>query len=141
LEEWKILEFVYSYQAKALIFQCSNLTLLQFLMTTKETFTDLALSFSNTEQTAHFERIGFKVIGKRMYATYLERDNTANVFLSVAEQKVFCRIDKKNIYPVPNKWGEKGATTLVLDNLSTEIISEALLSAYNEVVKPKKGKG
>jgi len=44
----------------------------------------------------------------------------------------------KNIYPVPNKWGEKGATTFELDTVPKEIVMEALLSAYNEVKKPKK---
>ena len=39
------------------------------------------------------------------------------------------------IYPVPNKWGEKGATTFELGKLPREVIMEALLSAYNEVVK------
>ncbi|MES1223889.1 MAG: MmcQ/YjbR family DNA-binding protein, partial [Bacteroidota bacterium] len=71
----------------------------------------MALSFPGTEQKPHFERIGFKVTGKRMFATYLDKNNTANIFLTPAEQYVFCEMDSKNIYPIPNKWGEKGATT------------------------------
>ena len=102
-----------------------------------KTFQDLALSFPNTEQVPHFERIGFKITGRRMFTTYLEKDNTANIFLTPAEQKLFCRIDKKNIYPVPNKWGEKGATTFELNKVKREIVQEALISAYNEVVKNK----
>jgi hypothetical protein len=39
---------------------------------------------------------------------------------------------------VPNKWGEKGATTFVLDKLEPEVVMEALLSAYKEVMKPSK---
>ena len=72
-----------------------------------------------------------------MFATYLDKDNTANIFLTPVEQTVFCKIDK-NIYPVPNKWGEKGATTFELDTVAKEIVMEALLSAYNEVKKPKR---
>lgn len=106
-------------------------------MITAETFASMALSFAGVEQTAHFDRIGFKLIGRRMFATYLERDNTANIFLSPQEQAVFCKIDARNIYPVPNKWGEKGATTFVLDKVSKKIVLEALLSAYNEVMKKK----
>src|SRR5262245_20478198 len=101
-------------------------------------FQGLALSFPNTEQVPHFERMGFKITGRRMYATYLEKNNTANIFLSPPEQKLFCRMDKKNIYPVPNKWGEKGATTFELNSVAKELVSEALLSAYNEIIKPKK---
>src|SRR5215467_9347755 len=100
-------------------------------------FQDMALSFPNTEQVPHFDRLGFKVTGRRMFATYLEKNNTATIFLTPAEQKLFCRIDKKNIYPVPNKWGEKGATTFELDEVVREIVMEALLSAYNEIIYPK----
>lgn len=106
-------------------------------MITEETFKIMALSFNATEQTPHFERTGFKVIGKRMFATYLARDNTANIFLTPKEQRLFCQMDAKNIYPVPNKWGEKGATTFELNEVQQEFVLEALLSAYNEVLKSK----
>ena len=101
-------------------------------------FRDMALSFPHTEQVPHFERVGFKIIGKRMFTTYLEKNNTANIFLTPAEQKLFCKIAKTNIYPVPNKWGEKGATTFELNSVSREILMEALLSAYNEIIKPNR---
>jgi hypothetical protein len=98
-------------------------------------FAEMALAFPGTEQVAHFERVGFKVIGKRMFTTYLEKDNTANIFLTPAEQAIFCQMDK-GIYPVPNKWGEKGATTFELDRVPRHIVQEALLSAYKKVIKP-----
>ncbi len=107
-------------------------------MISEKAFKELALSFPGTEQTPHFERIGFKPTGKRMFATYLAENNTANIFLIPEEQRVFCKMDATNIYPVPNKWGEKGATTFVLNKLPKELILEALLSAYNEVVKSGK---
>lgn len=106
-------------------------------MITGEKFMELALSFPGTTQKPHFERTGFSVIGKRMFATYLAKDNTANIFLTPQEQAVFCKMDSKNIYPVPNKWGEKGATTFELKKVPKEFVSEALLSAYNEVKKRK----
>jgi predicted DNA-binding protein (MmcQ/YjbR family) len=107
-------------------------------MITGKLFTQMALSFPGTEQNPHFERTGFKITGKRMFATYLEKDNTANIFLTPKEQKVFCKMDSENIFPVPNKWGEKGATTFLLDQVKKEFVTEALLSAYNEIVKPEK---
>jgi hypothetical protein len=114
-------------------------------MITGELFAQMALSFPGSEKVPHFERVGFKVTGKRMYATYLEQDNTANIFLTPVEQSVFCQMQEA-IYPVPNKWGEKGATTFELNNVPQHIIMEALLSAYNEVIKskgtkPKRKKG
>ncbi|HET6256739.1 MAG TPA: MmcQ/YjbR family DNA-binding protein [Puia sp.] len=102
-----------------------------------ENFAKMALSFPGAEQVPHFERIGFKVSGKRMFSTYLARDNTANIFLTPQEQAVFCKMHKA-IYPVPNKWGEKGATTFELNTVPGNIVTEALLSAYNEVVPPRK---
>jgi hypothetical protein len=107
-------------------------------MINKKSFSAMALSFNGTEQTPHFDRIGFKVIGKRMFATYLEKDNTANIFLTLDEQKLFCEISAQSIYPVPNKWGEKGATTFDLNQVPEEVITEALRSAYDEVIKSKK---
>jgi hypothetical protein len=108
------------------------------VMISMKEFQSMALSFPHTEQVPHFERIGFKIIGKRMFSTYLEKDNTANVFLTTKEQKLFCKIDSTNIYPVPNKWGEKGATTFALNAVSKEILMEALVSAYNGVLQQKK---
>ena len=107
-------------------------------MITAETFSQMALSFAGTEAVTHFDRVGFKVIGKRMFASYLDKDNTANVFLTPGEQAVFCQMATVGIYPVPNKWGEKGATTFELKSVPKEVIMEALLSAYKEVMKRKK---
>lgn len=59
---------------------------------TKNEFADLALSFPETETKSHFERIGFRIVRKRMYATYLERDHSSNIFLTPDEQSVFCEM-------------------------------------------------
>lgn len=107
-------------------------------MVSIDTFVKMALSFPGTAQQPHFERIGFKVIGKKMFATCLPSEITANIFLTSTEQRLFCKIDTENIYPVPNKWGEKGATTFVLQHLPEEIVMEALISAYQNVVAVKK---
>jgi len=73
-----------------------------------------------------------------MFASYFEENNTTNIFLTPKEQAVFCEMDAVNIYPVPNKWGQKGATTFELNKVSREVIMEALISAYKEVLKSKK---
>lgn len=101
-------------------------------MTQKE-FEDLALSFPGAESRPHFDRTGFRVTGKRMFATYLEQDHSANIFLTPGEQAAFCAA-APGIYPVPNKWGEKGATTFLLSQVPREIVREALLSAYDSVI-------
>lgn len=105
-------------------------------MITENAFIEMALSFPGTGQVPHFDRIGFKVTKRRMFATYLAKDNTCNIFLKPAEQKVFCKMHK-TIYPVPNKWGEHGATTFELASVPKEIVMEALLSAYNDTLTKK----
>jgi hypothetical protein len=107
-------------------------------MISENTFIKMALSFPGTGQTPHFDRVGFKVTGKRMFATYLSKNNTANIFLTPEEQRIFCKMSVGNIYPVPNKWGEKGATTFELNKVAKEVVLEGLLSAYSEVMKSKK---
>lgn len=107
-------------------------------MTTENQFIKMALSLPGTEQVTHFDRIGFKVAGRRMYATYLADDHTTNIFLSVKDQAFFCNRHDEGIYPVPNKWGEKGATTFDLQLVPREIVMEALLTAYDATVKRKK---
>jgi len=104
----------------------------------EDTFTEMALSFPGAEQKPHFDRIGFRVTGKRMFATYLALDNTANIFLTPNEQALFCAMDTLNIYPVANKWGEKGATTFQLNHVAKELVMEALMSAYNDIFRSGK---
>jgi hypothetical protein len=94
-------------------------------MITGDTFMKMALSFPGTESKPHFERIGIKVIGKRMFTTYLSENNSANIFLKPEDQYLFCKIDGKNIYPVPNKWGLTGANLDLnfLETLSSNLSS------------------
>ena len=100
-------------------------------------FRTMALEFAGAETVPHFERTGFKAAKRRMFATYLESDNTANIFLSPDEQSTFCKIDPVNIFPVPNKWGEKGATTFRIAHLDASIVREALASAYTETLQSR----
>ena len=100
---------------------------------TGDEFREMALQFAGTETAPHFDRVAFKVVKRRSFATYLETDNTANIFLTPEEQNAFCRMDKKNIFPVPNKWGDKGATTFVLNRVDPTLVREALMSAYSNI--------
>jgi hypothetical protein len=111
-----------------------------FIMISELQYIRIALAFPNTEQVKHFDRIGFKVRGKRMFSTYLDRNNTTNLFLTPAQQKHYCEKDPDNFYPVPNKWGERGATTVELDTISRDLLIKALTVAYQEVNMPKEKK-
>jgi hypothetical protein len=107
-------------------------------MVSAETFKQIALSFENTEANPHFNRAAFKVTNKRIFATLLEEDDTANIVLSITDQQIYCSFDKNAVYPVPNKFGLHGWTTFELKKLPVELISDALLTAYNDVINKKK---
>ena len=107
-------------------------------MTTEE-FKDLALSFPGTISMPHFDRLAFKVEGKRMFATLHEKTESANIVLTVREQQLFCELGE-GIYPVPNKWGTKGWTTFEIKTVERAVLLEALKSAYEDVLNVKKKK-
>ena len=104
-----------------------------------EEFKNMALSFQGTLSRPHFDRTAFKVKGKRIFATLHEENESANIVLSIPEQELFCAMDKA-IYPVPNKWGAHGWTTFELKRTDSSIILDALNSAYQDVLKSRKGK-
>ncbi|WP_192346326.1 MmcQ/YjbR family DNA-binding protein [Algoriphagus sp. Y33] len=106
-------------------------------MITSESFAQMALSLPGTERAPHFDRTAFKVTKRRIFASLHEKSNSANLALSLEEQSAFCEYEPEAIYPVPNKWGEKGWTTFELDKVSKEVLYEALTSAYSEITKHK----
>ena len=101
-------------------------------------FKKLALSLDGTEAKPHFDRTAFKVTGKTIFATLHEESKTANIKLSIIDQSVFCCFNKDAVYPVLNKWGLQGWTTFELNKVPTELISDALQTAYNTVLQKKK---
>ncbi len=105
-------------------------------MVSIKTFRELALSFPETTEEAHFEKTSFRV-KKKIFATYDAVNNRACVKLSEMDQHVFSKADKSNIYPVDNKWGKQGWTFIELTKVKKELFAEALTSAYCEVA-PKK---
>ncbi len=95
-------------------------------------FRKLALSFPDTSEQPHFEKSSFRV-GKRIFATYDEKNNRACLKLSEIDQDVFSVFDKTIIYPVPNKWGKQGWTLVELSKINVAMFKNALTKAYWEV--------
>lgn len=93
------------------------------------TFIKKALGFAGVSDSPHFEKTSFRR-GKRIFATLSPGKNIACVKLSIAEQSVFCQVNKDWIYPVPNKWGLQGWTNINLGGISMELCSEILNAAY-----------
>lgn len=104
----------------------------------RDQFSELALSFPNTAAAPHFERTAFKVINKNIFATLHADGTTANLKLSPADQSVYCLVNKGLIYPVNNKWGLHGWTTFEIISIEKELMYDALLTAYDNVLRTKK---
>lgn len=104
-------------------------------MVTAETFRQLALAFPDTSEQPHFDKQAFKV--KKIFATLDLKINRACLMLSEIDQSVFCAFDKDVIYPVPNKWGKKGATYVELKAVRKDMLKDALHQAYLTCITPK----
>lgn len=107
---------------------------------TSAAFHTLALSFPFAEASPRFEKIAFKIKGRKIFATLDEVKAVAVVKLSPVDQSVFCDFGKDSVYPVPNKWGTQGWTTFELKNLSKEFLHDALSTAYQQTVEGNKSK-
>ena len=83
---------------------------------TIDEFRTLALTLPMAIEKPHFDRASFRVDAPRgkTIATLLEKDVTANVFLSPEEQAMLIAAEPGIFSKVANKWGDKGATTIEL---------------------------
>ena len=104
---------------------------------TNSEFRSLVHLLENTEESPHFERIAFKVVKKRIFATLHEESSTVNMKLSEGDQSAFATLGKGAVYPVPNKWGLQGWTTFELKKLPKALIKDALDVAYQDVFKKR----
>ena len=98
---------------------------------------ELALSFEDAMELPHFELTSFR-INKKIFATMDEKENRMCLMLTPMDQSVFCAYDKAVMYPVPNKWGQKGATYVNLKKVRLSMLKDAMNQAYQS--KNKKSK-
>lgn len=111
-------------------------------MVTVDVFKQIALSFPKAMEKPHFDRTGFRVDAPKgkMFATLLSDGSSANLMLSREEQDMLCAAEPSMFFPVPNKWGENGATTLTLAAADETTTRSALQMAWNRAA-PAKLKG
>ena len=99
-------------------------------MITPEQAREMALALEATDEKSHFNRIAFTV-KKKIFATLSFDDKTLNLMFSPELQFIYCPPQSEVIYPVPNKWGAKGATTIYLPKATKALVQSALKDAYN----------
>jgi hypothetical protein len=107
-------------------------------MVSIETVRQLALSFEEAVELPHFEKTSFRV-NKKIFATMDEKKKLVCLLLTPVDQSVFCTYDKSVIYPVPNKWGLKGATYVQLQKIPKKMLKDALAVAYCTVAPKNLG--
>ncbi|MCR9078693.1 MAG: MmcQ/YjbR family DNA-binding protein [Hyphomonadaceae bacterium] len=106
---------------------------------TVDEFRALALSLPQAIEKPHFERASFRVDAPRgkTIATLLEQDASANVFLTVEEQEMLIGAEPNVFSKVPNKWGDKGATTIALSAVDETTALSALKMSWRHAAPPK----
>jgi hypothetical protein len=85
-------------------------------MTTENQLRAIALAFPHALEKPHFDRAGFRVdVPKgKMFCTLAAGAETCNVFLRPEEQAMLVGAEPDIFFKVPNKWGDKGATSIRL---------------------------
>lgn len=106
---------------------------------TVDEFRTMALSLPHAIEKPHFDRASFRVDAPRgkTIATLLEANATANVFLSVEEQEMLIGAEPQVFSKVPNKWGDKGATTIALAAADETTALSALKMSWRHAAPPK----
>lgn len=95
----------------------------------------IALSLAGTVEAPHFDRTAFKV--RRIYVTLAPDGKTANLMLTPDEQALKCLVAPEIYAPVPNAWGQNGATTVTLAKIGARELRAALEMAWAHAVATK----
>ena len=97
-------------------------------------FRRIALALEGAVEGAHFGHADFRV-GNRIFATlgYPDRSH-GMVGLTPDQQRAHLREHPKVFLPVKGKWGEQGATLVLLRFADEETLGEALTLAWQNAV-------
>jgi hypothetical protein len=102
---------------------------------TAASFRKLALALPGAEEGGHMSHPDFRV-GGRIFATLgYPRAGWAAVMLTPEDQAVLVAIKPKAFVPVKGKWGEQGATNIILRYASVPPVRDALEAAYEARVR------
>src|SRR5579862_9707372 len=96
---------------------------------TADQFRKLALKLPGAVEASHMKHPDFRIDGK-IFATLGYPDQQhAMVKLTPAQQRRFLRMAPKMFKPCSGKWGERGATNVILRAARVGVIREALGAA------------
>ena len=105
-------------------------------MVDMETARQMALALPGAIELPHFGIPSFRV-NKKIFSTLWTHENKMMVKLPLIQQAIFHSFDPPIFYPVPNKYGDSGATLVELARVPKEMLQDALNVAYEAVGKKK----
>ncbi|HMN42500.1 MAG TPA: MmcQ/YjbR family DNA-binding protein [Phycisphaerales bacterium] len=100
-------------------------------------FRRIALSFPDTEESAHMGHPDFRV-RNRIFASLLgDKEQTAMVKLTPDQQAAFMTQHPTALSPASGAWGRAGATMITLKSIRAAPLKHALLAAWRNTA-PKR---
>lgn len=108
-------------------------------MTRPEELRAEALSLPRAMERPHFDWASFRVDAPKgkIFCTLPPHHEFSNVFLTVDEQQMLCAAEPDIFFPVPNKWGEKGATSIRLAACDLVTLRSALTLSWRHAAPAK----
>ncbi len=98
-----------------------------------------ALALPRAFERPHFDWASFRVDAPkgRIFCTLPPHHEFSNVFLTPEEQRMLCEAEPAIFFPVPNKWGEKGATSIRLKACDGVTLKSALVMSWRHAAPAK----
>lgn len=97
---------------------------------TPDDIATIALSCPGVTESAHFGKRDFRA--PKIFLT-LPTPTTANLNLTPDQQLMFVELYPQEFTPLPNKWGQRGWTTLHLDRTDEPTARRAIEAAWRNV--------
>lgn len=106
---------------------------------------DLALAIPGTVEADHFGNPSYRAMGEPdakgkvkkgvIFMTLQIEQHTATLMLTVEQQADVCDHHPDVFAPLPNKWGEQGATRVALDKATERVLRAAMAIAWRNALR------
>ncbi|MEE2879501.1 MAG: MmcQ/YjbR family DNA-binding protein [Pseudomonadota bacterium] len=92
----------------------------------------MALNLPLAVEKPHFDYASFRIDAPRgkIFCTLPPAQEFANIFLSIEEQAMLTEAEPYIFCKVPNKWGDKGATSMRLAECDETTVKSALVMSW-----------
>jgi hypothetical protein len=99
----------------------------------------IALTFPHAIERPHFDWASFRVDKPKgkIFATLPPHHEFTNVFLTPDEQAMLVEAEPGMFFKVPNKWGDKGATSIRLAQVDALTLKSALTLSWRHAAPAK----